>query len=310
MPLQKYFQASSAKKESRSSSKGAMIRVDRTVHQEPPILVSSYNITGLKILIGSFEISRFAITKKEWRNVFWWAAENDYKISRGTAETDKHPITGVSKYDCLAWCNAKSEMENLSPCYFSDGELFKGASSIRCRWAEEIVQLKINSNGYRLPTMIEWCWAAAGGSKSKGFKYSGSNSLDSVAWCDTGLNGPRPVGQKSPNEIGIYDMSGNVWEWVWNGGNGPRKGGSWASYETECEVDRYFEYQMPAYLGSAEIGLRFVRSLDRFPQNGMVISDLSTSDVDEIVRSIEFYHSLGSSGVRSIKSSNEDARPG
>ena len=119
--LQKYFQASSTKKESRSSSKGAMVRLDRTIYQEPIILLHpSHEIAGLKKLIGSFEINRFAVTKKEWRDVFWWAAENDYGISRGTAETDKHPITGVSKYDCLAWCNAKSEMENLSPCYFSE----------------------------------------------------------------------------------------------------------------------------------------------------------------------------------------------
>ena len=116
------------------------------------------------------------------------------------------------------------------------------------------------ANGYRLPIEKEWEFTARGGVKTNGYEYSGSDDIDAVAWYDTNI-GPRDVATKQPNELGLSDMSGNVWEWCFDASGSDRvgRGGSWdGSVAGDWRVaDRSF--RNPSDSGTY-IGFRIARS--------------------------------------------------
>lgn len=135
---------------------------------------------------------------------------------------------------------------------------------------------KLTGKNFSLPTEAEWEYAARGGNKSRGYKYSGSDNIDDVAWYDINANefsskrsstGSRPVSTKYPNELGIYDMSGNIYEWCddlyrnnsTNSKSNPERvirGGSWYNFARASRVSYCYGYK--ADYSDSSCGLRLV----------------------------------------------------
>ncbi|MBR5241384.1 MAG: SUMF1/EgtB/PvdO family nonheme iron enzyme [Muribaculaceae bacterium] len=167
-----------------------------------------------KVTLSSYYIGKYEVTQAQWRAIM---GKNPSYFTG-----DNNPVEMVRWYEAQEFCKKLSELTGKK---------------------------------YRLPTEAEWEYAARGGKKSKGYKYSGSNNIEDVAWY-TSNSGSKthPVGQKQPNELGIYDMSGNVNEWCYDwydsytslpqtdptgaasGSYRVNRGGSWSYYAYGCRV--------------------------------------------------------------------------
>jgi formylglycine-generating enzyme required for sulfatase activity len=211
--------------------------------------------------VGTFKIGKYAVTMEEWQGVRSWAIANGFHIEVGEAGGPRHPVTLVNWYDCVKWCNAKSLIEGLEPVY-----CVKGDDGYYCQEefgiaGSENVVLKPEAKGYRLPTETEWVWAARGGRNSQGYIFAGSNNLNAVGWYSDNSNGVvHAVGEKAGNELGLYDMSGNVWEWCWDieGSARRRCGGNWGCREGDCAVS-FRSLTFPGF--RRDVGLRVARNL-------------------------------------------------
>lgn len=184
------------------------------------------------VRLSDFSIGKYEVTQEEWEAVMG----NNPSYSKGANK----PVEQVSWNDCQEFIKKLNLLTGLQ---------------------------------FRLPTEAEWEYAARGGNKSKGYKYSGSNNIGDVAWyCDNSSSTTHQVGTKQPNELGIYDMSGNVYEWCsdWYSGSyyssspstnptGPStgsgrvsRGGGWGNLAQYCRVsirNSFFPGSRSNYIG-------------------------------------------------------------
>lgn len=180
-------------------------------------------------------------------------------------EGDNNPVENVSWYDAIYFCNKLSEKFGFTPVYEVDGKTDVTTWNYTPHKENYIrgnVTQNANANGFRLPTVEEWQYAARGG---QNYKYAGSNDIDEVAWYRKNSGDKtHPVAQKKANGYGLYDMSGNVWEWCWDvnpdgSGDRYRCGGSWYNNADGCEVIIRYDYY--AHYRDDYLGFRLVRTI-------------------------------------------------
>jgi formylglycine-generating enzyme required for sulfatase activity len=185
------------------------------------------------VYVSAFYMDVNLVSSNQWAAVYSYATGSGYTFAHaGSAKAGNNPVQTVDWYDCVAWCNARSQQAGLTPVYYTDA----GLTQVYTNATGTSVYLNLANEGYRLPTEAEWEKAARGGLTGNRFPWgniitesqanyyaspaSYSYDLGPYSGFNTNFNSgsayTSPVGSFAPNGYGLYDMAGNVFEWCWD----------------------------------------------------------------------------------------------
>jgi formylglycine-generating enzyme required for sulfatase activity len=209
---------------------------------------------GITEVDDPFLISETEVTYELWETVKTWAIDNGYTFANPGRQganftkdlspvgTPQHPVTTINWRDAIVWLNALSEMTGLPPAYRNNGEIVKDSTNEAL--CDKVSKPSASDKGFRLPTRNEWelaaryiggdifDWAPENLASGTYRRNSPAIAIQEVAWYSANSDSStHPVGEKKPNTLGLYDMSGNIWEWCFDNCTKSSRwicGGSWA----------------------------------------------------------------------------------